>query len=53
MSPGVINTEMLRECAPDSASGYPDAEAWSRVAVPFMLSVGTGDNGRSMTVPRS
>ena len=50
LNPGVIDTEMLRQCWGPSAAGYPDAEQWSRRAVPFLLSLGPQDNGRSATV---
>jgi NAD(P)-dependent dehydrogenase (short-subunit alcohol dehydrogenase family) len=51
LNPGIINTEMLRSCFGGSASGYPPAEEWAKIAVPFLLKLGPADNGRSLTVP--
>jgi NAD(P)-dependent dehydrogenase (short-subunit alcohol dehydrogenase family) len=50
-NPGVINTEMLRSCFGGSASGYPSAEDWARSAVPFLLQLGSRDNGKQLTAP--
>ena len=52
LSPGVIHTEMLDACLPGEAAAYPDATTWARTAVPFILGLGTADNGRSLTVPQ-
>jgi NAD(P)-dependent dehydrogenase (short-subunit alcohol dehydrogenase family) len=38
LSPGIIDTDMLRACFGDQARDFPDAGAWAR------------DNGRSLTV---
>ena len=51
LNPGIINTEMLQSCFGASADDYPDPERWSRVAVPFLLSLGPKDNGQPVTVP--
>jgi NAD(P)-dependent dehydrogenase (short-subunit alcohol dehydrogenase family) len=51
LNPGIINTEMLRSCLGASASGFPTAEQWADRAVPFLIELGPGDNGRSLTVP--
>jgi NAD(P)-dependent dehydrogenase (short-subunit alcohol dehydrogenase family) len=50
LSPGVIDTDMLRTCLPDSASSYPKPDEWARKAGPFILALGPKDNGRSATV---
>lgn len=50
VNPGIIDTEMLRSCFGAAASHYPDAKAWVRRAGPFLLSLGTKDNGRSLDV---
>jgi len=50
LNPGVIDTAMLRQCWSDGASAYPKAEAWAKVAAPFILGFGAKDNGRSLTV---
>ncbi len=51
LNPGIINTEMLQQCWADGASAYPTAERWSRIAAPFLLSLGVKDNGKSLSVP--
>ena len=51
LNPGVIDTDMLRQCWADGASAYPKAEAWAKVAAPFILQLSAKDNGRSLTVP--
>ena len=50
LNPGVIDTDMLRQCWSDGASAYPKAEAWAKVAAPFILGLGPKDNGRSLSV---
>lgn len=50
LNPGIINTDMLRSCFGGSASAYPDAEEWAKLAVPFLLKLGARDNGKSLTV---
>lgn len=50
LNPGVIDTEMLRQCWADGASAYPTAEQWATRAAPFLLGLGARDNGRSLTV---
>ncbi|MEI7729289.1 MAG: SDR family NAD(P)-dependent oxidoreductase [Verrucomicrobiota bacterium] len=51
LNPGIINTEMLQSCFGGSADGYPDAEAWARTAVPFLLALGSQHNGKPATAP--
>ena len=50
LNPGIINTQMLQSCFGGSASGYPTAEEWAKIAVPFLLKLGASDNGRPLTV---
>ncbi len=50
LNPGVIDTDMLRQCWADGASSYPKADAWAEVAAPFILQLGPKDNGRSLSV---
>jgi NAD(P)-dependent dehydrogenase (short-subunit alcohol dehydrogenase family) len=50
-NPGIIDTDMLRSCFGDSASGYPAPQEWAKVAAPFLLKLGPADNGRQLTVP--
>lgn len=51
LNPGIINTEMLRSCFGGSASSYPTPERWAKTAVPFLLRLGPGDNGKQLTAP--
>jgi len=39
LNPGIIDTEMLRECFGESAGGYPTPERWIKQAGPFILSL--------------
>lgn len=52
LNPGIINTEMLRQCWADGASHYPTAERWSLRAVPFLLKLSDRDNGQALTAPQ-
>ena len=52
LHPGIINTEMLQSCWADGANRYPTPDHWSRIAVPFLLSLGSKDNGESLSVPQ-
>lgn len=51
LSPGVIDTAMLRQCYADGAADYPKPEAWAKVAAPYLLQLGRKDNGLALTVP--
>jgi NAD(P)-dependent dehydrogenase (short-subunit alcohol dehydrogenase family) len=51
LSPGVIDTAMLRQCYGEGAGDYPSPEAWAKVAAPYLLSLGREHNGQSLTVP--
>lgn len=50
LNPGVIDTDMLRSCWEEGAASYQKADAWAKVAAPFLLKLGPKDNGRSLTV---
>lgn len=50
LSPGIIDTDMLRSCFGGQAGDFPDAERWARDAVPWLLGLGPADKGRSLTV---
>jgi NAD(P)-dependent dehydrogenase (short-subunit alcohol dehydrogenase family) len=50
LNPGIIDTDMLRSSFGDSAGSYPDAEEWAKLAVPFILALGSKDNGRALSV---
>jgi NAD(P)-dependent dehydrogenase (short-subunit alcohol dehydrogenase family) len=51
LNPGIIDTDMLRSCFGEGAAGYPSPEEWAQVAVPFLLGLGSKDNGKPLTVP--
>ena len=53
LNPGIINTDMLRSCFGGSASGYLSPGEWAKSAVPFLLKLGPGDNGRPLTAPNA
>ena len=44
---------MLQSCFGGSASGYLSPEEWARGAVPFLLKLGRGDNGKQLTAPNA
>lgn len=51
LNPGIIDTDMLRQCFGAAAAGYPDPVTWARRAVPFLLGLAPKDNGQPLTVP--
>ncbi len=51
LNPGIINTDMLRQCFGESATGYPKPKRWAEDAVPFILGLGPSHNGQSLAVP--
>ena len=51
LNPGVIDTDMLRQCWADGAASHPKAEAWAKAAAPYILRLGPKDNGQSVSVP--
>jgi NAD(P)-dependent dehydrogenase (short-subunit alcohol dehydrogenase family) len=51
LNPGIINTEMLRSSFGQSATSYPTAEEWAKIAAPFLLRLGPNENGKQLTVP--
>lgn len=50
LNPGVIDTDMLRSCWADGAAGHQKADAWAKIAAPFILGLGAKHNGQSVTV---
>ncbi len=50
LSPGIIDTDMLRCCFGDEAGNYPSPERWALTAVPYLLGLGARHNGRPLTV---
>lgn len=51
LNPGIIHTEMLEICYPDTASSYTAIQDWVKQAVPFLLQLSPADNGSPLTVP--
>lgn len=51
LNPGIINTEMLRSCFGGDATKYPTPAEWAGIAAPFLLKLGSADNGKQLTVP--
>jgi NAD(P)-dependent dehydrogenase (short-subunit alcohol dehydrogenase family) len=50
LNPGVIDTDMLRIAWADGASAHRKADAWAKVAAPYILKLGPAENGQSVTV---
>jgi NAD(P)-dependent dehydrogenase (short-subunit alcohol dehydrogenase family) len=50
LNPGIINTDMLRQCWAEGARAYPTPEQWADRAAPFLLNLSAKDNGQSLTV---
>jgi NAD(P)-dependent dehydrogenase (short-subunit alcohol dehydrogenase family) len=51
LNPGVIATDMLRRVWRGGAASYESPADWARRAAPFIVALGPGDNGASLTVP--
>jgi NAD(P)-dependent dehydrogenase (short-subunit alcohol dehydrogenase family) len=50
LNPGVIDTDMLRQCWAEGAGSYPKADVWAEKAAAFILNLSAKDNGRSLSV---
>lgn len=50
LNPGIIHTDMLDSCFGTEAATFPKPNEWAQRAVPFILGLGTGDNGQSLSV---
>ena len=50
LNPGVIDTDMLRACWEGEAAAFPKAGEWAGAAGPFILRIGPGDSGKSLSV---
>ncbi|MGF1678512.1 MAG: SDR family oxidoreductase [Candidatus Methylacidiphilales bacterium] len=50
LNPGIIDTDMLRQCWEEGASGYEKPAVWARRAAPFILSISSEDQGSSLSV---
>ena len=51
LSPGMIDTEMLRSCWGENASLYDKPEIWAERVAPYILDINSNDNGASLTAP--
>ena len=51
LNPGVIHTDMLETCWAEKAAAFPSPEEWAQSAVPFLLDLGPGDNGKPLSAP--
>jgi NAD(P)-dependent dehydrogenase (short-subunit alcohol dehydrogenase family) len=51
LNPGIIDTDMLQSCFGGSASSYPSPAEWAKSTVPFLLGLGSDDNGKQLTAP--
>jgi NAD(P)-dependent dehydrogenase (short-subunit alcohol dehydrogenase family) len=51
LNPGIIDTDMLRSSFGDAAGNYPSPEEWAKISVPFLLRLGSAENGQQLTVP--
>lgn len=51
LSPGVIDTDMLRQTWGEGAGGFRKADVWAKKAAPFILGLGPRHNGQSLTTP--
>ncbi len=52
VSPGAVDTDMLRRVWGEGAGASPDAARWAPRAAAFLLGLGPRDNGGSLTTPR-
>lgn len=51
LNPGIIDTEMLRECFGEEAAHYPNPAEWVKSAGPFLAGLGAKDSGKALSVP--
>ncbi len=51
LSPGVIDTDMLRETWGEAAGSYRSPDVWAVQAAPYILQLSRRDNGQSLTTP--
>lgn len=50
LNPGMICTDMLRQCWAEGAASQPTPAVWVKAAAPFILGLGSKDNGCSLSV---
>ncbi len=51
LSPGIIDTDMLRRAWGEGAAEFRTADVWAKKAAPYILSLGPEHNGQSLTTP--
>jgi len=52
LNPGIINTDMLRNCfGEEEAASYPAPELWAHTAAPFIENLSPAENGHALTAP--
>jgi NAD(P)-dependent dehydrogenase (short-subunit alcohol dehydrogenase family) len=51
LNPGVINTDMLRQCWPEQARAFEDPPRWAKRVVPWLLALDATANGAVLTAP--
>ncbi|MCR4317797.1 MAG: SDR family oxidoreductase [Planctomycetes bacterium] len=51
LSPGIIDTDMLRTTFGEGAAQYDNADAWSYKAADFILNLDASHSGKSMRIP--
>ena len=51
LNPGVIDTDMLRQCWSEAAASHIKPAAWAKRAAPYILALGPRDNGESLSAP--
>jgi NAD(P)-dependent dehydrogenase (short-subunit alcohol dehydrogenase family) len=50
VSPGIIDTDMLRTCFGTGAGRYPGPAEWVKAAIPFLLGLGPKQNGKPLSI---
>lgn len=51
LSPGVVDTDMLKSAMGDASSNCISPAAWAKKCVPYILTLGPQHNGKSLTTP--
>ena len=51
LNPGIIDTDMLRQCWPGNAASFEGPMSWARRVAPWLLRLDATSNGQSLTAP--
>jgi NAD(P)-dependent dehydrogenase (short-subunit alcohol dehydrogenase family) len=51
LSPGVIDTPMLRTAFGEGAAAHESPEGWAKRAAPYILALGPEQSGESLRIP--